>query len=413
MNLVSIIIDFTNFLGSLLCFQEDYATFEIGGHWLPVCSGCLGIYLGVLLGASVLPRLETFSKKIYSIQWASLFTIPMIIYFIILNIERALNMWLIPGVKVIYFSFGILFGFEIFNFGYQLAQELEVTLFHKALRFYPIVWLALIASFILALPFYSTDVSIVFTLSLLFLVGLVTLLAAIIAFTTKLLLKITTHKNFNTVIASSLFKVTVFTFSFSALQYLFIHDSALTILGFVLTFLSLGFLAWMVNDLSLKEMGLVTNNWRKNLVKGILWAIILYSLFVVYYVVFRHYNLSEMLVRGNWHWMPVIIVVVISEELLFRGILFPTLEKGLDTHLSVFLCSLFFALSHQATFFQVVLNWKLKVLPAITEFSLINFSGSIILNYLFVRSRSLVAPATTHSLWDLLVYTGNIYTIPF
>lgn len=413
MDVISAILDFAYYIGSLVCFQLEYATFKMGEHWLPVCSGCLGIYSGVLVGALIFPWRTKLSEKIYSFRWTALLVAPMILYFLVLYVERLLNVWWIPGVKTIYFFFGVLLGFGVFNISYRLALSEQLFWLQKALKFHPIILVVIGFSFFAVLPFYSFDISVVLVASLFFLAGLTTLLVTTAAFVVKVFLRALQKAEASFGTSLALLKVLIFLLSFGFLQYLFLYDSVFTSLGVISAVCSFVFLAWMVNDLSVEEMGLVGHGWLRNLGIGILVAVILYLLFVGYHVLFRQYDPWSLLVRMSWVWIPVIVAVASSEELLFRGILFSTLEKVLGTYSSMFLCSVLFTLFHRAMVFHVIFNWSSETLFSMGEPALFNFLGSLVLNYFFFRTRSLVTPATTHSLWDILVYTGNIYAIPF
>ena len=115
-------LTFIYWVGSLVCFQWEVATFNIGAYYLPVCSGCLGIYGGALIGFASLPRLSTLSQKLFQLKFAIPLMLPQSVYFFILNFERFfLHSYPIPGIKEIYFVMGLLFGFVLCNIAYRLA----------------------------------------------------------------------------------------------------------------------------------------------------------------------------------------------------------------------------------------------------------------------------------------------------
>jgi len=48
------IINFFNFIGHLVCHQRPERTLWIGGHYLPVCARDSGVFIGILLGFTLL-----------------------------------------------------------------------------------------------------------------------------------------------------------------------------------------------------------------------------------------------------------------------------------------------------------------------------------------------------------------------
>ncbi|MFX1519328.1 MAG: DUF2085 domain-containing protein [Promethearchaeota archaeon] len=181
----------------MVCFQWEVATFKVGSYYLPVCSGCFGIYTGALIGFTSLPRLSNLSKQLFNLKLAIPLLLPMSIYFFILNVERyAIHAYPIPGVKFVYFAMGILFGFILGNIALRLA--LIEDAFHPTVDQYIIKFTNMIGRMfpgvlvgvaciilILALLGFSLDMLLLVLGSLSFLIGLFTLLILIVAFTLR------------------------------------------------------------------------------------------------------------------------------------------------------------------------------------------------------------------------------------
>lgn len=63
MQLIEDIINFLNFIGSLVCHQRPERTLWIGGYYLPVCARDSGAYIGLLLGFTLLWLLRKKEAK--------------------------------------------------------------------------------------------------------------------------------------------------------------------------------------------------------------------------------------------------------------------------------------------------------------------------------------------------------------
>lgn len=173
MDFVSSLIDLARTIGSFLCFQLEEATFTIGGEPFPVCSGCFGIYLGVLIALSSLPFFEKLSRRLFSLKLGLLMILPMAAYWAILNIQQQTDRWIVPGVREAYFLFGVLFGFTIANATYNLCLEFGyANVIRRVGRKFWIVIVLLAAVSLSALPFYSFETTILFSSSFFFLLGL-------------------------------------------------------------------------------------------------------------------------------------------------------------------------------------------------------------------------------------------------
>ncbi|MHA2062075.1 MAG: hypothetical protein ACW963_07285 [Candidatus Sifarchaeia archaeon] len=193
--------DFLNFIywvGSLVCFQWEVATFKVGAYYLPVCSGCLGIYGGALIGFASLPRLSNLSKQLFQLRFAIPLMLPQSVYFFILNFERFfLHSYPIPGIKEIYFVMGLLFGFVLCNIAFRLAvleddfypafdQHLTKFVEHIGWLFLPGVLIGIVSIMLgLALYGYAIDMLLLVLGSLSFILGIGILLILIVGFSLR------------------------------------------------------------------------------------------------------------------------------------------------------------------------------------------------------------------------------------
>ena len=195
------LLTFIYWAGSLVCFQWEVATFRVGSFYLPVCSGCLGIYTGALIGFASLPRLSELSKQLFQLRFAIPLLIPMSAYFFILNYERfILRAYVIPGIKEIYFALGLLFGFVLCNISFRLAlieDEFHPAVDQHLTKFVELIGrlflpgvLVGVTSLILGLALfgYAFDMLILVLGSLSFILGLIILLILIVGFSLRLCL---------------------------------------------------------------------------------------------------------------------------------------------------------------------------------------------------------------------------------
>ncbi len=194
-------LKFIYWVGSLVCFQWEIATFRVGSYYLPVCSGCIGIYTGALIGFASLPRLSNLSKQLFQLRFAIPLLVPMSAYFFILNYERfILHAYVIPGIKEIYFALGLLFGFVLCNIAFRLAlleDEFHPAVDQHITKFVEFMGrlvlpgvLVGVVSIILGLSLfgYAFDMLLLVLGSLSFILGLVILLILIVGFSIRLCL---------------------------------------------------------------------------------------------------------------------------------------------------------------------------------------------------------------------------------
>lgn len=73
------VLNFFDFIGSLVCHQRTEKTLIVGGRFLPVCTRCTGAYLGLLIGYVILFFRKRKAKGPPNL-WATLvLSMPMII----------------------------------------------------------------------------------------------------------------------------------------------------------------------------------------------------------------------------------------------------------------------------------------------------------------------------------------------
>lgn len=192
------LLNFIYWVGSLVCFQWEIATFKVGAYYLPVCSGCLGIYGGALIGFASLPRLSNLSRQLFQLRFAIPLMLPQSVYFFILNFERFfLHSYPIPGIKEIYFIMGLLFGFVLCNIAFRLAliedafhpvvdQHLTRFVTYLGWLFLPGVLIGIASTMLgLVLLGYTVDMLLLVLGSLSFIIGIGILLVLIVGFSLR------------------------------------------------------------------------------------------------------------------------------------------------------------------------------------------------------------------------------------
>jgi len=409
-------IDFARFIGSFVCFQWEYVTFKIGKYYLPVGSGCLGIYLGAVFGFNVLPRMERLSRKLYSVPYGLPLILPQLAYWIILNVETIVGWWPIPGIKEVYFATGLIFGFEVSNLAYGLLtndKDVFGTITTFTSRLFPFASFLALFLLLALLPFYYVTTAVVFTTSLFFLLGLSMLLLFGFLITLK---SIYSYKRFSETLDekssyptnkfSSVLEILVILTTFELFQFFFLETE--WVLMFISIFSGITcflLLSVTVHELSLKEMGLVSQGWKRHLFFGGLIGFVLYLIFNLYKLISNPaYQWNFIGTKVNLVTVLVIIAIIASEEFFFRGYIFPRLEKISNTYASVVVCSVLFGLYHQAAIFRFLLGIPPERLFMFGEVVLVNFLGSLILSYFFAKTRSLLMPIAIHGVWDVLIY---------
>lgn len=415
-------IDFARFIGSFVCFQWEYGTFKIGKYYLPVGSGCLGIYFGAVFGLNVLPRTKRLSRKLYSVKYGLPLLLPQLVYWIILNVETIVGQWPIPGIKELYFATGLIFGFEVCNLAFGLLtnessndRDVFRILTTFISRFFPFVSFLILLLLLAILPYHYTTTAVVFTASLFFLLGLFTLLF----FGFLIILKsVYSYKRFSETFDeklshpknkfSSILEILVILTTFELFQFFFLEPEWLLLLISIFSGITCFLLLSVtVQELSLKEMGLVSQGWKRHLFFGGLVGFLLYLIFNLYKLVSNPaYQWSVIKTSVNLIAVFVIVLIVASEEFFYRGYIFPRLEKISNTYTSIVVCSVLFGLYHQAAIFRLLLGIPSDRLFMFGEVVLVNFLGSLILSYFFAKTRSLLMPVTIHGVWDILMYSS-------
>ncbi len=147
-------------VGGIVTFYLPQANYYIEGIMFPMNSGDLGIYLGVILCASLIPFNIELAKKQHQFWRYLALGMPETIYWIVLNIEWRIyglensKSWPIPGIKEIYTLFGILFGFAITLMLFNLlvsdfSEDLIVAIQKISWLVYPLTGVLTVLIFIL------------------------------------------------------------------------------------------------------------------------------------------------------------------------------------------------------------------------------------------------------------------------
>ncbi len=88
------------FVGRGVCHQLPGHSFIVGGHQLPLCARCTGIYLGAMMGLAGFFLLGRWR----SVQWSPLPVLAVLLGFIAVMIADGVNsfLWDIPGAPHLY-----------------------------------------------------------------------------------------------------------------------------------------------------------------------------------------------------------------------------------------------------------------------------------------------------------------------
>jgi len=159
-------------------------------------------------------------------------------------------------------------------------------------------------------------------------------------------------------------------------------------------------LFWLIYKRPLKQMGLYSKGWFKQLMFGISFGTVLISLIAVIMLASGLMQVS-VLNFGNfsnqlfWRGLLVFVGVGFFEELLFRGFLMSALKTTRNKWAIALLSSFIFGISHIAN-------------PSVTPFALINITLiGVLIAYLFIKTGRLWAPIGIHFAWNFV--QGNIF----
>lgn len=159
-------------------------------------------------------------------------------------------------------------------------------------------------------------------------------------------------------------------------------------------------LFWLIYKRPLKQMGLYSKGWFKQLMFGISFGTVLISLIAVIMLASGLMQVS-VLNFGNfsnqlfWRGLLVFVGVGFFEELLFRGFLMSALKTTRNKWVIALLSSFIFGISHIAN-------------PSVTPFALINITLiGVLIAYLFIKTGRLWAPIGIHFAWNFV--QGNIF----
>ena len=401
MDLIWEVIRFAREIGSLICFQWEKATFKIGEHYFPVCSGCFGIYLGSLIALTILPFLTKFSKKLYSIKYGLPTLLPFLTYWIILRIELITGNFIVPGIKEVYCFTGMLVGTTISNAAYRLGLETEYQReILKIGRKFWILTLMVIVGSLATFFLRPFDVSILFSASLLFITGFFGLIffismwivASIIAYLKK------SDIGQKKALVSILTLLTIFG-CFQLFQILiFSSNIELIILGMISGISSLGLFSFSLKNFTSEELGLTRRKWKKQVFYGLLIGMGLYSLFGIY----RFLTFNEVIfLKFTFDYIniPAVFVIVLAEEFFFRGYAIGLLNRYFNKSISCIVPSILFTIYHKSLIFKALTEINFYVYESL----ILVFAGGLLLSYLFIKNRSLVMPITVHLFWDVML----------
>lgn len=365
--------------------------------------------MGSLIALSCFPFFREWSKKLYSVKYGLPMVLPMVIYWAALNIKMNTGTCIIPGINEIYCFTGVLLGATISNAAYNLTFETPYAdVFLKIGKKFWILTPLLILTSLVAFFLHPVETAILFTASLIFIFGLFGLVGFIAMW---IIASAASYfeKKYSVSSRSFIAILTVFVIlaGFQFLQVLIFENRLeLVILGLFFGVISLGIFSYTLSTFSLEELGFSKRKWKKQIAYGVVVGLILYMAYGIY--CFISSSFQDLIFLNpiiNYIGIPVIFAVVASEEFFFRGYTIPLLQRHIDTNISCIISSIFFALYHQSMIFKILTNFPNVNLHLYSEAMVINFIGSMLLSYLYVKKRSLIMPIAVHFTWDLLVYT--------
>jgi membrane protease YdiL (CAAX protease family)/uncharacterized membrane protein len=403
-------IKFARILGSFLCFQGEEATFKFGSEYFPVCSGCFGIYLGALIALTFLPFFGRFSKKLFSVRYGLPLLLPLVVYWAILNIEAYTGAWIVPGVKELYFFAGILFGGTVSNGAYNLG--LETSFADKTSKIGKNFWVStsiLIFLSLLVFSLRSIETAVLFIASLIFVFGFFGLVGFIVLWMAACLAPYFKHKKSASGEAfASLLTLIAIVVSFLFFQALIFENKVETVfLALFFGIISFGFFAYTLRNFTFEKLGFVKKDWGKQIVYGIFLGVFLYLAFRVYRFLISSFQEPIFSVNlSNYVEIPIVFVIVVSEEFFFRGYAINMLERHMNAVASCLFSSIIFVLYHQVAIFKFLLGIPKVDLYLDYEHIMLLFLGGLLLSHLFVKKRSLIMPVTVHFTWNLLIFLG-------
>lgn len=403
-------IVFARIIGSFVCFQSEVATFSVGSEFFPVCSGCFGIYLGCFFALSLFPFLGRLSKRLYTVRFGLPLLLPLVVYWVVLNVQAATGTWVVPAVKEVYAFAGLLFGVTVSNGAYNLGLETSHAGKTSAIgrNFWTLALLAGLASLVVFF-LYRFETWVLFVASVVFVIGLFGLVGFIALWVIFSLIPYVKRRTSVFGRASiPVLEVLIILACFMFFQVLIVDSrTELVLLGLLFGAVSFGLFAYSVRNFALSELGLVTKDWKKQVLSGVLLGFVLYLAFVAYrFVLFSSRESVFAWYDGNYLAIAVIFAIASSEEFFFRGYAIPTLERSVNTVVSCLISSIFFVVYHQTSIFRLLVGGASGISLFDYEHMAILFAGSVLLSYLFVRKRSLIMPITVHFTWDLLVFAG-------
>jgi membrane protease YdiL (CAAX protease family) len=145
----------------------------------------------------------------------------------------------------------------------------------------------------------------------------------------------------------------------------------------------------LIKKQSLSRIGITKNN-----------SILVFILLAIYLGIF--FIKGDFSLIGTYKCFFYLIIVSLSEELIFRGYLFTELDRELPTYLAVIISGMMWGAMH--TFIPIIIN-NYSVMKSVTaiisELGIgIAFGGIFILTY--KKSKSLIIPIMIHAILDFI-----------
>ncbi|MCL2839687.1 MAG: CPBP family intramembrane metalloprotease [Defluviitaleaceae bacterium] len=159
-------------------------------------------------------------------------------------------------------------------------------------------------------------------------------------------------------------------------------------------------LFWLIYKRPLKQMGLHSNKWFKQLMLGMAFGTILITLIIVIMLAsgliqFVDVNFNNLTNHLFWTGLLVFVGVGFFEELFARGFIMTVLKTTRNKWVILLLSSFIFGILHVAN-------------PSVTPFALINITLiGILIGYLFIKTGRLWAAIGIHFAWNFV--QGNIF----
>lgn len=165
---------------------------------------------------------------------------------------------------------------------------------------------------------------------------------------------------------------------------------------------SFGLFGYSLRTFDFKKLGVNKEDWKKQTLFGVLLGFCLYTAFTVFRI-FSSRNFTFLPSTTVLASIPLVFVIVLSEEFFFRGYAITMLEGEAGILASCIFSSALFALYHQPAFLTSLIGLQGASFNLDYENMFLMFCGGLLLSVLFVKKRSLILPTSLHLTWNFLI----------